>query len=318
MNRTKYTTLLAPLLAGILLLVNCKSDEHKEVSLQIVNTLSDITLTEVYLTNHSINLLEHQLSPGENFQVTIPCNSSVIKAIDTDGGVYNSRLTISDSAETVQIEISMANRTVFENTVESGGEYWTGSGACTIRITNSLPDKDIYWLHVVETGECAEDSPDRLGAFILFSGRTLNVRVESGCYSITAEDNLRDKYTCESTSLTRDRPRCSWEIIREDILTSPKTSGEGSSQFILRNVLDDWIITGLYHRNSTEVNWSRNHLFASGIEPKEQFSLLLDPGTYDIRIIDEDHDTYTRLEVCISEEGGSWDITMNDLDMFTP
>ncbi|MCD4706714.1 MAG: hypothetical protein K8S62_03150 [Candidatus Sabulitectum sp.] len=316
MNRTKYTTLLV--LAGVILLTSCKLDEHKEISLRITNTLPDITLTEVYRANHSINLLEHPLRPGDNFQVTIPRNSSAVKAIDATGGVYNSRLTITDSIETMQIEVSMANRTVFEETIESGGEYWTGSGTCTIRITNSLQDKDVYWLYAIRSGENTEDSPDMLGAFILFPGRTLNTRLEPGCYCITAEDNLRDKYASETISVTRNGSRQSWEISREDTLASHEETGTGTSRFVLCNALDDWIITGVYHKSSSNTNWSGNHLVAHGIEPKEQYSLLLNTGTYDIRVMDEDHDTYTRLAVNIPEEGGSWNITMNDLDLFVP
>ncbi|MCK5133051.1 MAG: hypothetical protein KAR40_12970 [Candidatus Sabulitectum sp.] len=318
MSRTKYIILLSCTIAAVMLALLYKPDIQKETSLRVINGLPDITLSEIYLASDTINHLEHQLRPGEAIQITIPRGSSTIEAIDLDGGIYNSGLTITDSTETLQIELSMANRAVFEETVESGGEYWAGSGTGTIRITNALREKDVYWLNVAAEEENPESSPDRLGAFILWPGRTLNVRVNPGFYLLTAEDNLRNKYTCATTAITHNRLNYGWEITRDYIMTPLEESGTGSSRLVLCNALDDWIITGVYHRNSTDTNWSRNHLIASGIEPKEQYSLLLDPGTYDIRVVDEDNDTYTRLGVTISEEVSGWDITMNDLDRFIP
>jgi len=97
-----------------------------------------------------------------------------------------------------------------------------------------------------------------------------------------------------------------------------KSSGSGSSRLILCNALGDWIVTGLYHRNSGTENWSENHLAASCIEPKEMYSLLLDPGVYDIRIVDEDNDSYTRHDIEVSDAGSRWSISMADLDHFVP
>ncbi len=320
MSRTKYLVVIALITIATLLAIIHRfiNTTSPETQLTVKNVIQDITLAEIYLENDTSNCLEQLFRPGEIILFTVPRSNSAIRAVDTEGGVYNTAVTITDSTEILQVDISMTDRTVFEETIESGGEYWSGSGSCTIRITNALEEKDIYWLRVTRQGEDTESSPDRLGAFILFPGRTINIRVDYGNHILNAEDNAQNQYTCGIFPITPDIQNYSWQITRDDRLSPSAESGTGSSRLVLCNALDDWIITEVYHRSSADTNWSGNHLVARGIEPKDQYSLLLDPGTYDIRVVDEDDDTYTRLSVSISEEDGRWNITMDDLDLFIP
>ncbi|MCK5785649.1 MAG: hypothetical protein KAH54_03715 [Candidatus Sabulitectum sp.] len=323
MKRSRYVILSLLALATVILVINSRSGKEEETTLIITNLLPDITLNHIqieYDTGESINIRESdqedQLRPGNSFQVNIPSGSALITATDPEDGTYSSRVAVNDSTELLQVEISMADRTVFQKTIESGGEYWTGSGDCTVRITNSLLERDVYWLYVTLEEDGVENSPDRLGAFILYPGRTLNVRVNSGCYNLTAEDDLREEYSCRTAEVTGDRAEYNWEIATGDLFTPEDRTD--SSSFILCNALDDWIITGVYHRGPADTDWSRNHLATGGIEPKEQYSLFLDPGVYHIRVEDEDNDTYTRRNLRLSRENFTWNVTMDDLDVFTP
>ena len=320
MSRTRYLVVFVLITVATLLatIYRTKETTSRETQLTVQNITQDITLAEIYLENDTVNCLEQLLEPGEIVLLTVPRSNSSIRAVDTEGGVYNTAVAITDSTEALQIDISITDRTVFEETIESGGEYWSGSGSCTIRITNALEEKDIYWLRVTKQGEDTESSPDRLGAFILFPGRTINVRVGFDNYILNAEDNARNQYTCEIFPITPDIQSYSWQITRDDRLSPLAESGTGSSRLVLCNALDDWIITGIYHRRIDDTSWSENQLSATALVPKQQYSILLVPGTYDIRAVDEDNDTYTRYSVTVSEESSNWNITMNDLDRFIP
>ncbi|MCK5035788.1 MAG: hypothetical protein KAS73_07850 [Candidatus Sabulitectum sp.] len=319
MSRTKYLVVIILITITILAIVyRTKDAAPLETQLTVKNVIQDITLAEIYLENDTSNCLEQLLEPGGIVLLTVPRSNSAIRAVDTEGGVYNTAVTITDSTEALQIDISITDRTVFEETIESGGEYWSGSGSCTIRITNALEERDVYWLRVTRQGEDTESSPDKLGAFILFPGRTINIRVNYDCYILNAEDNARNQYTCEIFPITPDIQSYSWQITRDDRLSPPDESGTGSSRLVLCNALDDWIITAIYHRRTDDTGWSENQLTSTALVPKQQYSLLLEPGTYDIRAVDEDNDTYTRYSVTVSGESSDWNITMNDLDRFIP
>ncbi len=318
MNRTKYIAIVLAVVTAIAVLAVTRKPEAENVMyLQITNTLPDITLNEIYLTDETVNILEYPLQPGDSFQIPLPVQYSEVKAIDTEGGVYNSIIDAANSDESVNIEIYMENRSVFEYTIESGGEFWTGEGSSTIRILNALPERDIYWLRVASAEEGLESSQDVLGAFILFPGRVVNVRINPGTCFVSAEDNERDTYSYGAVEVLKGENWC-WDITREYRVTPPEESGRGTSRVVLCNALNDWIITGVYHRTSSEESWSSNHISTGGIEPKQQYSLLLNPGEYDIRIVDEDNDSYTRLSLILSEDPLHWDITMDDLDRFIP
>lgn len=252
MSRTKYLVVIALITIATLVTIiyRAKDTTSRETQLTVKNIIQDITLAEIYLENDTSNCLEQLLEPGEIVLLTVPRSNSAIRAVDTEGGVYNTNVTITDSTEALQIDISMSDRTVFEETIESGGEYWAGSGSCTIRVTNALEERDIYWLRVTRQGEDTESSPDRLGAFILFPGRTINIRVNYDCCILNAEDNARNQYTCEIFPITPDIQNFSWQITRDDRLSPPAESGTGSSRLVLCNALDDWIITGIYHRGT--------------------------------------------------------------------
>ncbi len=316
MSRTKYLIVIALITIATLLAIIYKPEDTTQLTIR--NAIQYITLAEIYLEDDTSSCLEHHLNPGEIILLTVPGESSTIRAVDTEGGVYNTTFTITDSTETLQIDVSITDRTVFEKTIESGGEYWSGSGSNTIRITNALEERDIYWLRVTRQGEDTESSPDRLGAFILFPGRTINVRVDYTNYILNAEDNAQNQYTYEIFPITPDTQNYSWQITRDDRPSPPAESGTGSSRLVLCNALDDWIITGIYHRRTDDTGWGENHLTANTLGPKQQYSILLEPGTYDIRAVDEDNDTYTRHSVTVSEESSDWNITMNDLDRFIP
>jgi hypothetical protein len=314
-KKAVFILLLAIAVSAFMLLKGTADSENKQLS--ISNAMPDITITEVCVEPDTVNRLEQPLEPGEICQFPIPDSNLILKAVDTAGGVYSSAVPQADTAKLLFVELSMSNRSVFGTTIESGGEYWAGSGLCTVRVTNDLAERDIFRVTVTENRATSSDSSDALGAFILFPGKTVNVRVEPGDYTVTAEDDLRSGYTCNTLSTDRTHPVATCEITESLKDHTMQESGSGSSSLVLCNALGDWIIIGLYWKHSENDKWGENCL-TSGLEPKKQYLLALDPGTYDVKAVDEDHDTYTVYSIVVLEEGTNRGIRMDDLDQYIP
>lgn len=281
----------------------------------VTNSLPDITLDRILLDGGTVNLIESDLRPGETLQLSVPAACSELTASDTEGGMYRCSVA---AAETLRVQISMTNRDTFEHIMESDAEFYAGSGESLVRITNGLEWHNIHTVTITCEGGDPVSSPNILGTFVLPPGKALNTRVSQGSYTVNATDDMGNRYSCRVSMTLPDQAAAACSITKNCLLYTMKSSGTGSSRLILCNALGDWIITGLYHRNSGVETWSENHLASSGIEPKELYSLLLDPGTYDVKVVDEDNDSYTRYGIAVSAGGNSWRVSMSDLDQFFP
>ncbi len=72
------------------------------------------------------------------------------------------------------------------------------------------------------------------------------------------------------------------------------TVGQGTAAVTFTNNLDGWDIHGVFIDPSDETEWSEERLGADYILAGDQtITVMVDPGTYDIQIIDEDGDTYS-------------------------
>lgn len=93
------------------------------------------------------------------------------------------------------------------------------------------------------------------------------------------------------------------------------TVGQGTAAVTFTNNLDGWDIHGVFIDPSDETEWSEERLGADYILAGDQtITVMVDPGTYDIQIIDEDGDTYSLWEVEIGPEGYQWGVTLGDMD----
>lgn len=59
--------------------------------------------------------------------------------------------------------------------------------------------------------------------------------------------------------------------------------------------------------------WGENRI-SETIEAGEDVIISVPAGTYDIMIVDEDGDSYTRWEVAIGADGYEWAVTLADID----
>ena len=105
----------------------------------------------------------------------------------------------------------------------------------------------------------------------------------------------------------------------EEILEAPyveydyASSGDGICPIDFYNELGDYTIWYIYVDLSTD-QWGEDRLGAELLEPGEVFTVWVDPGIYDLKVEDEDGDTYTLWGVEVDEDGVYWDVTLEDMD----
>lgn len=82
------------------------------------------------------------------------------------------------------------------------------------------------------------------------------------------------------------------------------------------NGLSQWDIHRVYISPASSESWGPDRLDPDQIlRPGQSETWTLDPGTYDLRVQDEDEDTYTRRNVCIpARMTTEWTVTTDDID----
>lgn len=96
------------------------------------------------------------------------------------------------------------------------------------------------------------------------------------------------------------------------------SGGTGDVEVTIGNDLEDedgetYDIIGIYISPSSSSTWGENQL-SEILEWGYSASGTFAQDTYDIRIVDEDEDTYTRWEVEVNGDGYTWNVTLDDMD----
>jgi|GEM_PF-336703 len=204
-----------------------------------------------------------------------------------------------------------------------GQSYETGAGSAPVTIVNGLGSWDIYFVYVDPSS--APWGDDRLGSDILLPGDEITVWVNPGTYDIQVEDEDGDTYTKWEVAVGADGYE--WEVTLADLdatgsgevglmpVPEDYTVGQGSAPVTFTNDLGGWDIYGVRIDPSSEPEWGEERLGAEYLLTGGQsVTVMVDPGTYDMQVIDEDEDTYTKWEVVVGEEGYDWSVTLSDLD----
>lgn len=317
MNKKRVIVLISALcIIGTIIILNVNKEKILDDYIVTVhNNLRDITIEEIFINGDSANLLANNLPPSSSIALNLSEQNLIsLIAIDSNNGVYTPMVHENDA----EISINITDRFEFDNTIETGGEYWAGAGTEVLHVTNRLNYNDIYTLTISPYQSSREDSDNLLQAFILYPGHSISVRLNTGCYSVAAIDNENNQYIVEPVNIYENSEAMILAITAETQYYDLETSGEGSFSISLVNDLDDWVITEIYHKESSTSEWSTNHINFQSLEPKQAFTLNLQAGTYDIRVIDEVNDSYTNLNVSLNEDNFTWNITMNNLDPFIP
>ncbi len=80
----------------------------------------------------------------------------------------------------------------------------------------------------------------------------------------------------------------------------------------ITNDLGAWNIEEVYVDPSSDP-WGEN-LITEIMVPGDEFTVNVSPGTYDLKVIDEDGDSYTLYLVEIPAEGFNWVIDLDGID----
>jgi hypothetical protein len=80
----------------------------------------------------------------------------------------------------------------------------------------------------------------------------------------------------------------------------------------ITNDLGAWNIEEVYVDLSDDP-WGENRI-TEVMEQADVTTITVPAGTYDIKVVDEDGDSYTRSDIEIGAEGYSWAVTLSDID----
>ncbi len=81
------------------------------------------------------------------------------------------------------------------------------------------------------------------------------------------------------------------------------------------NDLGSWDIHYIYISGTDEEDWGMNSLTGNTIiVPGDSIAIGVEPGVYDLQIVDEDGDTYTRWNQQVTEDGYRWAVRLGEID----
>lgn len=155
-------------------------------------------------------------------------------------------------------------------------------------------------------------------ATLVSEGDTLQFRLEDGVWRVDVEQVFREglEEGLEGSGLTVD------DILEGgfpagDLIDVPQgySVGVGASPVTIRNDLGSWDIHGVWLDPSSEPEWSEERLGPGYmLAVGSSFTVMVDPGVYDIMVVDQDGDSYTRWEIEVGPGGYSWSVNLADMD----
>ena len=81
------------------------------------------------------------------------------------------------------------------------------------------------------------------------------------------------------------------------------------------NDLGSWDIEKIYISGTDEADWGLNSLPSGTVlAPGDSIAIGVETGTYDIQLVDQDGDTYTRWGQEVTEEGYRWAVRLGEID----
>jgi hypothetical protein len=81
------------------------------------------------------------------------------------------------------------------------------------------------------------------------------------------------------------------------------------------NGLERYNIHGIYISRSNDTVWGTNHLPGTDIlTPGRTAEVMVIPGTYDLRVSDQDGDSYSLYDIRVGNDGFNWTVTIDQID----
>ncbi|TNE29836.1 MAG: hypothetical protein EP346_05165 [Bacteroidetes bacterium] len=169
-------------------------------------------------------------------------------------------------------------------------------------------DYSIYYLYL-SNSDSQDWGEDRLGDDVLESGGSYSTLVYPSNYDIKMIDEDDDVCVTNNVNIRND---IDWRFGNEELLdcqgynssSNASTSGTreaGAVKFTIRNN-SDWTIYHVY-MSAPEEDWGSDQLGSDVITSNGgTFSLYLQPGTYDLKLEDEDGDVCTSFGININSD----------------
>lgn len=189
-----------------------------------------------------------------------------------------------------------------------------------VTITNGLEAWEIHSI-LIDPSE-APWGDERLGEEeILAPGESFTLEITEGSWDIKVTDEDLDVYTLWQVEIGPEGYE--WFVTLDDLDTGwdeeefgepiQLETGEGSAPATITNNLGDWMIYFVYV-DPSDAPWGEDRLDTEILDQGDEITVWIDPGIYDLRVEDEDGDTYTLWEVDVDAGGYSWNVTLDDLD----
>jgi hypothetical protein len=181
-----------------------------------------------------------------------------------------------------------------------------------VTVSNDLEIWEIDEIYIYQGTEKGDNLMTEEGEITVAPGtyNILAVDDEGGKYSWSDVVIGDEGYTLHVTPVDRDMYEETVEIG-----TGQYYTGEGDAVVSITNDLGDWTIWWVYVVPEGEGFWD-DRLETYFLYPGETIHVLVDPGTYDIQVEDEDGDTYTLWSVDVGADGYDWDVTLDYLDAY--
>ena len=259
------------------------------------------------------------LAAGESFTTEVEEGTWDIMVTDEDGDTYTLwQVDIGPEGYQWNVTLDDLDTGWDEDSSTEPQIIESGEGSSSVTIINDLQGWDIYYVYVDPTDEPWGD--DCLGADILYQDDLLIVHVDPGTYDIKVEDEDGDTYTLWGVEV--DETGFDWDVTLDDIDSVQDTAieealsletGEGTAPVTIVNNLDGWDIYYVYIDPSNGA-WGDDRLGSDILTESSKITVWVDPGSYDMKVEDEDGDTYTLWGIDVNENGYEWTVTLDDID----
>jgi hypothetical protein len=186
-----------------------------------------------------------------------------------------------------------------------------GRGGAAIEVLNDLGAYDIMDIYVYPDTTLIRGSNLLPGP--LLPGGTFAAEVQPGIYNVVAVDEDGDSY--HYGGLMVGNAGYSVRVSLDDMNMGVIHSGSGSTPIVIHNNMQS---NSIYYAYATMAApaWGDDVLRMTVMLPDEDLIIWVVPGTWSLKLEDQDGGIYIREDVDVSAGGYDWAVTESDRQYF--
>ena len=169
-----------------------------------------------------------------------------------------------------------------------------------ITVTNSLGDYDIAQIYIYPTTQASRG--EDLQAADLTPGQSAVFQFMPGTYNILIIDEDDDSYFFEN--LTVPKEGLTKAITLDDLNWDHQHVGSGHYPITITNNMVDYDMWYLYV-DPAGTEPTTEYMGSNIVFPDEKITVWVEPGSYDIQVVDDTDFTYSYEAVAVSETAGA-------------